>query len=65
MINLHTSALPPPSSSPVRISGPFVSRAMATGSSGLSSHAALTFLTTSAWYSCEPWLKFRRASNGN
>src|SRR6218665_711567 len=55
-----TSAFTPAFMSPVRISGPFVSSAMAIGR-GLLAAAALTLTIVSLWYSCDPWEKFIRA----
>ena len=48
-LNINTCSRTP-FSSPVLISGPFVSRAMAIFLSGTSSHALRTFSMVSLWY---------------
>lgn len=47
---------------PVRISGPLVSRAMATWRPGWTSSAARALSMTDLWYSYEPWEKFMRTT---
>ena len=57
-----TSSTSSPTSIPVRISGPLVSSAIATGlpSIGKSTWLCRALAITSPWYSYEPWEKFMR-----
>src|SRR5687768_14131066 len=47
---------------PVRISGPFVSRAMAMGRPSWTLTASRALSITDWWYSYEPWEKFMRTT---
>src|SRR5689334_21399111 len=47
---------------PVRISGPLVSRAMASGLPGCVFSASRALSMTDWWYSYEPWEKFMRTT---